>query len=99
MIDEFNLGAMWSQNSGTTILPLLLGSHWAGVEIIRGEMPPRVVIVQVPPQLQQRAIFFICWLLQIPAHRLDVVYEPPDEIPGMCGRSLIYRRMQIFHAQ
>ena len=91
--DEFQFDSdnVHVPNDGTTIIPILLGSHWVGVEIHRTVTPTQVQIVQTPNVWVNRVAFFVCSLLHIPMHRLQIQEPAYNEMSGMCGWSLAWR--------
>lgn len=90
----FEHGPYHIPNTGTTIVPVLFECHWLALEICRDMSPNRVTLVQTPPSLEERLIFFACHLLHIPAHRLQVVTNEDQYVPGLCGWTLAWRWLQ-----
>ena len=78
-------------NRGTTLIPIILGPHWVGLEIHRDQTPIRVVFFQVPPACETCCSFLATKILQIPAHRLQIEFDNMGEIPGMCGWTILHR--------
>ena len=62
-------------NNATTAIPVLIGSHWAGIEITRQGADTRVTFVQVPQQLHTALTFLVARLLDIAPHRFQVACE------------------------
>ena len=86
-------------NTGLTCLPILFGNHWIGVEFDRQHPTPEIMTLEAPPSMQTRLEFFICHLLQIPAHRLHIWHNADTTPPNMCGWGLLQRWIHILHAQ
>ena len=78
-------------NNATTAIPVLIGSHWAGIEVSRQGVETQVTFIQVPVQLHTPLTFLVARLLDIAPHRFHVNYEYNDPPPHICGWNLIYR--------
>lgn len=90
----FEHGPYHVPNTGTTIVPILFECHWLAMEICRDVSPNRIVLVETPPSLEERMTFFACHLLHIPAHRLQIVTQEEQYVPGLCGWTLAWRCLQ-----
>ena len=86
-------------NTGLTCVPVLFGSHWIGIEIDRQHQIPDITTLEAPRSMQNRLEFFICHLLQIPAHRLHIQHGMDVSPPNMCGWGLLWRWANLMHAQ
>ena len=86
-------------NTGISLLPILYGAHWMGVEIDKQHQMPEVAILQCPQANQVRLEMFISHILQIPGHRLVIRHWNNTGPPNMCGWSLVWRWMVLSHAQ
>lgn len=66
-------------NNCVTAIPILIGSHWAGVEVTR-----RGPVIQVPENLHTPLTFLVARLLDVVPHHFQVQ-------GNRCGWNLIYR--------
>ena len=73
-------------NNSTTAIPVLIGSHWAGIEITRQGSDTSVVFLQVNEQLHTP--------LTIAPHRFQVQREFNDPPPHLCG-SVSYTHLTL----
>ena len=58
-------------NNSTTAIPVLIGSHWAGIEITRQGSDTTVTFIQVSEQLHTPLTFLVARLLDIAPHRFQ----------------------------
>lgn len=86
-------------NFGITLIPVLDGAHWVGVEIDRQQDQPEICILQAPTSIQSRMEVFVSHLLQIPPHRLTFNAGMDNHVPIMCGWALAYRWIALTHSQ
>ena len=78
-------------NNCVTAIPVLIGSHWAGIEVTRRGSETSVLFVQVPERLHVALTFLVARLLDIAPHRFLVQSEFNDPPPHTCGWNLIFR--------
>ena len=86
-------------NAGVSLIPVLFGTHWVGIEVDRQHESPDVCILQAPMHMQQQLVFMVCRMLQIPAHRLNVSFGLDTTPPDMCGWGLVWRWLRLTHAE
>lgn len=86
-------------NTGVSLLPILLGSHWIGAEIDRVHDMPEVTLLMVPIPLRNRVERFVCQMLHIPPHRVRISFGLDSSPPLMCGWVLLQRWIGLLHAQ
>lgn len=86
-------------NTGVSLLPILYGAHWIGVEIDKQHDMPEIAILQCAQVNQSRIETFVCHVLQIPAHRLVIQHWADTSPPHMCGWSLLWRWIGLSHSQ
>ena len=92
--DQFQIS-----NTGVSLLPILYGAHWVGVEIDRQHDVPEVAILHCSQLNQNRIETLVCQVLHIPAHRLVIRHWANTTPPGMCGWALIWRWLLLTHTQ
>ena len=78
-------------NNSTTAFPVLIGSHWAGIEVTRQGTDTSVTFIHVSEQHQTQLTFLVARLLDIAPHRFQVRCERNDPPPHLCGWFLIFR--------
>lgn len=88
-----------TSNTGISLLPILYGAHWIGVEIDRQHDTPEIAILQCAEAQQNHIETFICQLIHIPAHRLVINHWANATPPGMCGWSIMWRWISLSHTQ
>ena len=84
-------GELQILNNTTTAIPVLIGSHWAGVEIYRNGSDTQVTFIQVPAEVQTALTFLVARLLDIAPHRFHVRTEANHPSPHICGWNLLFR--------
>ena len=84
-------GELHIMNNANTAIPVLIGSHWAGIEIDRRGDQVQVTFIQVPASLHTALTFLVGRLLDIAPHRFQVNTEQSDPPDHLCGWLLIYR--------
>ena len=89
--EEPLFGELQILNNTTTAIPVLIGSHWAGIEIFRNSTDTLVTFIQVPANVQTALTFLVARLLDIAPHRFQVRAEQNDAPPHICGWLLIFR--------
>ena len=89
--EEPVFGELDIPNNATTAIPVLIGSHWAGIEITRRGTETSVTFVQVPTNLHTALTFLVARLIDVAPHRFQVQCEFNDPQPHTCGWDLIFR--------
>ena len=89
--DESAFGEPSIANNSITIIPLLVSSHWGAIEITHRDDTVNIVMVQIPRELQNRAIFIVARLLDIGPHRIGVATQHEITAPHVCGWNLLFR--------
>lgn len=84
-------GELHIMNNATAAIPVLIGGHWAGIEIDRQGDQVIVTFVQVPEQHHTALTFLVGRLLDIAPHRFQVQTEQSDPPDHLCGWLLIFR--------
>ena len=84
-------------NTGVSLLPILFGAHWGGIEIDRQHDTLEVALLMIPPSWRNRIELFICRMLDIPSHRVNISYGLDSAPPYMCGWTLLKRWMDLTH--
>ena len=74
-----------------TIVPILVGSHWAAFEVLRRGHNTSVSIVGFPQPMLLRALQIIARILDINVQRIEHVHIRMPDFPHMCGWILLRR--------
>ena len=89
--EEPVFGELDIPNNATTAIPVLIGSHWAGIEITRRGTETSVTFIQVPVNLHTALTFLVARLIDVAPHRFQVQCEVNEPQPHTCGWDLIFR--------
>ena len=84
-------------NTGISLLPILFGAHWGGIEIDRQHDHLEVAFLMIPPSWRNRIELFLCRMLDIPPHRVNISYGLDLAPPHMCGWTLLKRWIDLTH--
>lgn len=85
-------------NTGVSLIPLLMGAHWGGIEIDRQHTQPVITLLMIPRTWRHRVEMFACRLLDIPPHRVQIEFGLDQSPPTMCGWTLLCRWTQLMHS-
>ena len=89
--EEGPFGEMHFAPNGLSCLVLLVGSHWALVQVTRRSNRVRISVSGLSQSDAQRVALITCRLLDVAPHRAQLTFDFVLATPHMCGWTLLFR--------
>ena len=89
--DEAGHGEPNFYNNSTTVLPILVRSHWGAVEITKRGDQTSITFIQIHADFRDRLTMILARFLDIAPHRIQIHMLPEYYRPHLCGWHLMMR--------
>ena len=89
--DEAGHGEPNFYNNSTTVLPILVRSHWGAAEITKRGDQTSITFIQIHADFRERLISILARFLDIAPHRIQIHMLPEYYRPHLCGWHLMMR--------
>ena len=89
--EEGPFGEMHFAPNGLSCLILLVGAHWALVEVTRRLDRVRIAVSGLSQHAAQRVAMITCRLLDVAPHRACLDFDFVQATPHMCGWTILFR--------